>query len=283
MAETKIICEVASSHNGDLDLAKAIIKAGAENSCDFIKFQSWEAKNIPDTDPDKKRYEKYEFKKEWYKELIPYCQSKGVEFLTSCFNVDRVEFLASLGLKKIKIASISAFNRDLMSRAGAHFEELIVSTGTHTQEEIEDLIDWLATNAQKFTIMACTAEYPCPLEHAGLARIDSLKEITKDMEYASVGYSDHSLDLDVAKTAIAMGVKYLEKHFSLSRYLPQIPHQMFENGPLITTHQVSIEPHELRELADWRDKVELMKSNGEFQNYKIENKIKDRYLRRYGV
>ena len=279
---TKIICEIASSHNGSINLAKALIDAVADNGGDIVKFQSWQAKNVSDTDPDKRRYEKYEFPKEWYEILIPYCKDKGVEFLTSVFNVDQVEFLASLGLKKIKIASISAFNRDLILKAGAHFEELIVSVGMHTQEEIEDLVDWLATNAQKFTIMHCVANYPLSPLDANLGRIDALKRIAEGQEYASVGYSDHSLDPSVAKTAIAMGVNYIEKHFSLSRYLPQIPHQMFDNAPKVTTHEVSIEPHELKELAEWRDKVEIIKGNEEFNVNNIENAIKNKYLNRYG-
>ena len=279
---TKIICEIASSHNGDLDLAKALIKSAAENGADIIKFQDWRATNVPDNDPDKKRYEKYQFKEEWYPKLIDYCKEQGVEFLTSCFNTDRVEFLASLGLKKIKIASVSAFNQDLIMTAGVYFEELIVSTGMHTQEEVEELIDLLASNTKKFTILHCVANYPLDVEYAHLERINALKRLVEGQEYASVGYSDHSLDLDVAKTAITIGIDYIEKHFSLSRYLPQTPHQMYENGPYVTTHQVSIEPHELKELSDWRDKVEIMKGSIEVIPNEIENKIKNRYLNRYG-
>ena len=152
----------------------------------------------------------------------------------------------------------------------------------HTKEEIEEAIDLLATNARKFTIMHCVANYPLDSKDANLNRINELKRMVEGQEYASVGYSDHSLDLDVAKTAIAMGVKYIEKHFSLSRYLPQTPHQMYKGGPMVTTHQVSIEPHELKELADWRDKVNVMMGNGEFSINGTEQLIRDRYSNRYG-
>lgn len=279
---TKIIVEIASSHNGDLELAKALIHAAAENGADIVKFQDWRASNVPETDSDKARYEKYQFPDEWYPILIDFCKEQKVEFLTSCFNVDRVEFLASLGLKKIKIASVCLTNTELLMKAGAHFDELIVSTAMHSAEDIETAIDILASNAKKFTMMACVANYPLKPEDARLGRINELKDMTRDMEYASVGYSDHSLDTDVAKAALAMGIKYLEKHFSLSRYLPQIPHQMFHNGPLITTHQVSIEPSELLELSNWRDKVQAM-NYGKFEIINDdEQAIKYRYLGRYG-
>lgn len=279
---TKIIAEIASCHNGDFLLAKALIKAAAENGADIVKFQDWRASNVPENDSDKKRYEKYEFKDEWYPELIEYCKEMEVEFLTTAFNVDRLQFLANLGLKKIKLASISLTNTDLLMFAGTHFDEVIVSTAMHSKEEIEEAVDVLATNAKKFTIMHCVANYPTMPKDANLERINELKKIVEGQEYASVGYSDHALDLNVAKAALAMGVEYIEKHFSLSRYLPQIPHQMYEDGPFVTTHQVSIEPHELKKLSEWRDIVVLMQGMREFALNRVEEKIKERYSNRYG-
>lgn len=282
MNKCLVIAEIASSHNQDLDLAKALINAAAKNGADIVKFQDWRASNVSDKDPDKKRYERYQFPEEWYTELIPYCKERGVEFLTTCVNADRAKFLADLGLKKVKIASISLTNYELLIQLGAHFEELIVSTAFHSREEIEEAIDLLQTNAQKFTILACTGEYPCPPEHAGLERMNTLREMVRGIEYAGVGYSCHVLDLDAPRAAIAMGAEYLEVHFSLSRYLPQIPHQMYQGGPKMTTHMVSLEPHELKELSNWRDKVALMKGMGEFKNNEVEEAIKSRYKNRYG-
>ncbi len=280
--KTKIIVEIASSHNADLDLAKALIRSAADNGADIVKFQDWRASNVPDGDPDKARYEKYQFPDIWYPVLIEYCKEQGVEFLTSCFNTNRAKFLASQGLKKIKLASISLTNTDLIMAAGLEFEEVILSTAMHTMAEIETAIDLLQTNCQRFTLLHCVANYPLAAKDANLERMSQLKKLVEGIEYASVGYSDHSLDLDVAKTAIAMGASYIEKHFSLSRYLPQTPHQMFKGGPLTTTHAVSIEPHELKELAGWRDKVGLMRGTGEFTINAVEQGIKNRYQNRYG-
>ena len=280
--ETKLIVEIASSHNGDLELAKALIRAAAENGADIVKFQDWKAKNVADNDPDKVRYEKYQFPDEWYGILPEYCKENGVEFLTSCFNAERVVGLAAYGLKKIKIASVCLTNHDLLIMAGANFDEVIASTAMATKEQIEEAADVLASSAKSFTLMQCVANYPCRSGDTNLLKMNGLREIIEGQEYASVGYSNHSLDLDVPKTAIAMGAKYVEVHFSLSRYLPQIRHQMYAGGPMVTTHEVSLEPHELKELAEWRDKVALVQGNGEFTINEVEAGIKERYLGRYG-
>lgn len=280
--KTKIIVEFASSWNGDPELMKAMIKSAAENGADICKLQDYRAKNVPDSDLDKARYQKYQVPDELYPQFIKWCEEFGVEPLVTCFNVDRIEYLASLGLKKIKLASISLTNTELLMMAGANFEEVIVSTAMHNKEEIEQAIQQLSSSVYKFTIMSCVANYPTLPKDANLERINELKKIVGDPKYASVGYSDHSLDLDVSKSAISMGIKYIEKHFSLSRYTPQIPHQMYKDGKYLTTHEISIEPHELRELADWRDKVELMQGVGEFKTNDVEDKIKDRYQHRYG-
>ena len=249
--KTQIIVEFASSWNADPDLMKAMIKAAAENGADICKLQDYRAKHISDSDSDKKRYEKYQTPDELYPQFIKWCKEYGVEPLTTCFNADRCEFLAGLGLKKIKLASISLTNTELIMAAGLHFEEVIVSTAMSSREEIEEAVDLLASNAQKFTIMACTANYPTKPEDANLERIEEIRKMLP--EYGAVGYSDHSLDLDVAKMALCRGIKYLEKHFSLSRHLPQTQHQMYEGGPLMTTHEISINPEELLIVSKWRE------------------------------
>lgn len=281
--KTKIVAEFASSWNADPDLMRAMVKSASENGADICKLQDYRAKNVPDTDPDKARYEKYQMRDELYQEFLTWCKEYGVEPLTSVFNADRAEFVASLGFKKVKIASVCMTNHELLKMAGAHFDEVIVSTGMWNREEIEEAADLLSSCATEYTLMACTAEYPMDAADANLCRIDELKEMLAGQEYAHVGYSDHALDLDVAKAAITRGVEYIEKHFTLSRYLPQTPHQMYSGGPHVTTHQVAIEPHELRELAKWRDKVAIMEGERGFVRTEVENKICQRYLNRYGV
>src|SRR3990167_2797968 len=262
--KTKIICECASSWNGDPDLLKAMIKTASENGADICKIQDYRVENVPLDDLDKVRYEKYQMPDKLYPQFMKWCVEYGIEPLVTCFNVNRVKFLADLGLKKIKIASISLTNTDLLMMAGANFEEVIVSTAMHSKEEIEETIDLLSSNCQTFTVMHCVANYPTLPQDANLERINELKKMVEGQEYASVGFSSHSLDLETIKMAICKDIKYLEVHFSLSRWLPQIEHSMYEGSKPITTHSISLEPHELRELADWRDKVEVIEGKGDF-------------------
>lgn len=280
---TKIITEISSCHNGDIELAKALIRAAAENGADIVKFQDWRASNVPLDDPDKARYEQYEFPDEWYPTLIAFCKQHNVEFMTSVFNIDRMQHVAHFGVKKVKIASVSLTNHKLLEAAGTYFDEVIVSTAMHTQEEIQSAIDTLYIYCKKFTIMHCVANYPTEAEDVNLSRIGTLHELVAGLSKASVGYSDHSLDMNVAKMAIGTSIRYLEKHFTLSRYLPQIKHQMYEEGPLITTHEISIEPHELRELSDWRNEFEMVKGTKDIKINEVESRIKARYANRYGV
>ena len=276
----QIACEIASSHNGDIELAKSMIDVIAENGC-IPKFQSWQAKNVQDNDPDKKRYEKYQFPDEWYDELIPYCKEKGTEFMTSVFNAEMAEYLAGKG-KKAKIASVSSTNYDLLAMCGANFDEVIVSVGMQDKETIEEISDILASNAKKYTLMVCTANYPTSPLKANLMRIKTLQEMLEGQEYASVGFSSHLMDVETVKMAMCMGIEYLEVHFTLSRYLPQVRHQMYMGGPMITTHEIALEPHELKELSTFRDKLGITQGSGEFKLNKVEEKIKERYLNRYG-
>ena len=136
---TKIICELASSWNGDLDLMKALIKTSAENGGDLCKLQDYRADRVPSTDPDKARYEKYEMKDEYYPQFLAWCSEYNIEPLVTCFNADRVRFLSSLGLQRVKIASISMTNKDLLLEAGVNFEELIGSTAFWNKKEIEEV------------------------------------------------------------------------------------------------------------------------------------------------
>jgi len=279
---TKIIAEFASSWNADPDLLKEMVKLASESGADICKVQDYKAKNVSESDPDKARYEKYQMKDELYPQFISWCKEYGVEPLTSVFNKDRLEYIASLGFKKCKIASVCLTNQELLMWAGLHFEEIILSTGMGTLEEIEKAADILATNAKKFTLLACTAEYPCETEHAGLKRMDTLKNLLDDQHYASVGYSSHALDLDVPKTAITKQAEYLEVHVTVSRETEQIRHQMYEGGPKITTHEIALEPQELKEVSEWRDKLTIMEGSGEFLPTETELKIRERYSGRYG-
>ncbi len=273
--KTKIIAEIASSHNGDMELAKAMIRAAADAGADIVKFQSWQAKNVADTDPDKKRYEKLELSDDNHLALIQECKKVGVEFLTTCFDIERIPFLKSLGLKKIKVPSVNLKEPRLLEALAKNFEHIFIATGMSNVEEIENAVKILS--GTKYTIMHCVSVYPTPLAMANLKKIDWLKKLSP-----SVGYSDHTIGVEAPIVAMGMGIDYLEKHFTLSRYLPQDTHVTADGTRPITTHSIACEFHELKEICDWSKKIEKIHGDGHLEMYPEEELTRKKYTGRLG-
>lgn len=269
---TKIIAEVASCHNGDIELAKAHAKVAKDIGIEIVKYQSWKAEYVKDSDPDKARYQKYEFTDSMHWEVKKYCDEIGIEFLSTVTRIERIPFLKELGLKKVKIASVSLSNIELLKAAVENFEEVIASTGMQEWDTIFTAAHILRIND---TLLHCTVNYPCRLADANLNKLNFMKNHLLNR----IGYSDHTQGIEAPIIAMSMGINYLEKHLTLSRHLPQIPHQMYEGGPYVTTHKVANEPDVFREIVRWRDIIQKAKEAKEVNE--VEKKIKERYLNRY--
>ncbi|MDQ1284080.1 MAG: N-acetylneuraminate synthase [Patescibacteria group bacterium] len=272
---TKIIAEIASCHNGDIELAKKMVQEAAKTGVDIVKFQSWQSKNVDDKDPDKKRYASLELSDDAHYILKEECKKNGVEFLTTCYDGNRVGFLKKLGLKKIKVASTDLKHFDFLKKLRDNFEEVIVSTGMSTEGEMKKAADILKTG--RFTIMHCVSVYPCPLEKANLKKLLWLKTIA-----GSVGYSDHVQGVEAAVFSLGMGVDYIEKHFTLDRNMPQIAHTTGEGLRPITTHTIADEPEVFRELCRWRDKYEIALGSGSLELLPEERLTREKYTGRLG-
>ena len=204
---TLIAAEVASNHGGDLELAKEFVRMAAAAGVDFVKFQSWQAFRLRDgsNDPQYDWFQRSEISDAAHVALIDECNRNGVRFLTTAFDENRLDFLASLGLEVIKIASPDANNVALLKKAKTRFAHVIVSTGFSTEPEIRETVELL--KGIDFTICHCVSLYPTPPESAHMDRVDWLRTLS-----AKIGYSDHSIGKDLAKIAIAKRVNYLEKH-----------------------------------------------------------------------
>lgn len=205
-----IIAEAATNHKGDIVIAKEMVHAAAEAGADIIKFQSWQIKNMDPKNPAYTRMKPRELSDEDHYELINECQKAGIKFLTSCFDVNRVDFLASLGMDMIKVPSTDVGSITMLKKLREKFEYIILSTGMSYDYEVKEAVDILSKG--EFCLMHCVSIYPTPPFHANLARIYWLKNFSKD-----VGYSDHTLGNTAVKIAIGMGVKFVEKHFTLKR------------------------------------------------------------------
>lgn len=273
--ELKIIAEIASCHNGDLDLAKKLVKEAAQTGVDVVKFQSWQSKNVSVDDPDKGRYESLELSDDAHIVLKDECEKNSVEFLTTCYDENRIEFLKKLGLEKVKVASTDLKHFNFLKKLRENFEEVIVSSGMSTRDEILGAIDIL--RGGKYTIMHCVSVYPCPLEKANLGKLLWLKTVAD-----SVGYSDHTLGATAAVFAMGMGVNYIEKHFTIDREMQQKSHTVGNGLKPVTTHSIANEPEIFREICEWRDKYEVALGTGALEILPEEMLTRKKYTGRLG-
>ena len=251
MKRTLIIAEAGVNHNGDIAKAKALIDKGAEAGVDYVKFQTFKAgnlvtkqakraayqdKNTQDNDSQYEMLKKLELSQAVHQELIDYCTKKGVQFLSTGFDFESLEFLAGLGITIAKIPSGEITNLPYLRKVATLFTEVILSTGMATITEIKDAIKVLTDNGvskDKITVLHCNTEYPTPMEDVNLK---AMLHIHRELG-VPVGYSDHTLGIEVPIAAVALGAMVIEKHFTLDKTLP---------GP---DHKASLEPEELKAMV----------------------------------
>jgi len=251
MKKTLIIAEAGVNHNGDIAKAKALIDKGAEAGVDYVKFQTFKAanlvtkqakraayqdKNTQNNDSQYEMLKKLELSQAVHQELIDYCAQKGVQFLSTGFDVESLEFLAQLGITIAKIPSGEITNLPYLRKIAALFPEVILSTGMATITEIKDAVKVLIDNGvskNKITVLHCNTEYPTPMEDVNLR---AMLHIQQEVGVA-IGYSDHTLGIEVPIAAVALGATVIEKHFTLDKTLP---------GP---DHKASLEPDELKAMV----------------------------------
>ena len=233
-----IIAEIGVNHEGSMELAKQLIEEVKEGGAHAAKFQSYKAgkiasKNSPaywDTtkEPTESQYElflKYDnFEPEDYRELAGHCRRVGVDFLSTPFDLDAVDFLAPL-MPAFKIASADITNVPLLRKCAAMGKPLIISTGAATLPEIEMAVQTAAeAGCQKIALLHCVLNYPTPDAHAQLGMIPVLARTFPD---CPIGYSDHVVPdktISSLEAAMLLGASILEKHFTYNKSLPGNDH-----------------------------------------------------------
>jgi N-acetylneuraminate synthase len=275
LKQTYVIAEAGVNHNGSLEMAKKLVDAAIAAKADAVKFQTFKTESIVSRFAGKADYQKkttgsktsqFEMIKELelsessQKELFNYCRDKGIQFLSTPYDLESINFLATaLDLPTLKIASAEITNGPLLLRAAQSQKSIILSTGMCDPKEIETALEVLAFGyvqpdrapsleefkkaylspegksalLEKITLLQCTTEYPAPYDEIHLRAMESLREIFG----LSVGYSDHTVGLAISFAATALGASIIEKHYTLDRNLP---------GP---DHRASLEPDELAEMV----------------------------------
>lgn len=245
-----IIAEAGVNHNGDLSIARRLIDAAAQAGADLVKFQTFRADRLATGHAAKARYQsantdrsesqlemlrRLELDRGMHEALIAHCRTSAVGFFSTGFDTQSVDLLAELGADRFKIPSGEITNLPYLRHVGGYGKPLILSSGMATLGEIEAAIDVLeasGTPRGRITVLHCTTEYPAPMAEVNLRAMLTIR----DALGVAVGYSDHTVGIEVAIAAAALGAAVIEKHFTLDRTLP---------GP---DHKASLEPAELKAM-----------------------------------
>lgn len=260
MDKVIIIAEAGVNHNGDIMMAKKLIDTAVEANVDYVKFQTFRADKLVSRDAKKATYQSknigndddsqynmlknLELSHEDHLELMIYCEQRSIKFFSTAFDVEGVHYLNDLGLQLFKVPSGEITNYPYLKAIASFNKFVILSTGMCTEIEIKEAFDVLVSEGlskDKISILHCNTEYPTPMKDVNLMAMLSIQR-----EFGvEVGYSDHTLGIEISIAAVALGAKIIEKHFTLDRTLP---------GP---DHLASLEPDELKEMVKAIRNIEL--------------------------
>lgn len=246
MKHVFIIAEAGVNHNGSIDLAKKMVDVAKDCGCDAVKFQTFKTENLVSKNARKAEYQeqttgagesqfemikKLELSYEQFRELKNYCFDKEIIFLSTPFDLESVDFLASLAMPIFKIPSGEITNLPYLRKINSLKTKVILSTGMADIDEIADALNVLKDS--QVSILHANTEYPTPFEDVNLR---AMQTIAQKFE-KEVGYSDHTAGIEVAVAAVAMGAVIIEKHFTLDKKM---------SGP---DHLASLEPRELKQMV----------------------------------
>ena len=262
MSKVYIIAEAGVNHNGSLDIAKKLVDEAKKSGADCIKFQTFIAENIISKNAKQAKYQtknigkeqsqlemikKLELSFEDFKQLNNYCIEKNIDFLSTAFDLESIDFLESLGMNTWKIPSGEITNLPYLIKIAKLKKKVILSTGMSTMQEIEDAVNiFKEYGTNDIRILHCTTQYPTLFEDVNLNAMLSIKE---KFGY-DVGYSDHTKGIEVPIAAVALGATVIEKHFTL------------DNNMIGPDHKASLQPDELKKMVKSIRNIELSLGDG---------------------
>jgi len=245
-------------------MAKKMIDSAVDAGTDLVKFQTFKAETLVTEKAEKADYQKnltnkdesqfemikkLELDRSAHVELIDYCEQKNIQFLSTAFDHESIDLLAEINIPFFKIPSGEITNLPYLRHIGHKDKPVVMSTGMATLQEVQAALNVLLEAGVKkndLTILHCNTEYPTPMEDVNLKAMLTMR----DELGVAVGYSDHTLGIEVPVAAVALGASVIEKHFTLDRTLP---------GP---DHAASLEPHELKEMVSAIRNIEKAMGNG---------------------
>lgn len=280
-----VIAEAGVNHNGDYNLAIELIDAAVNAGADIVKFQTFKADKLVSKSALLAQYQadnlgnasvtQYEMLKKleipelWHVSLKEYAEGKGIQFLSTAFDDESIDFLDALGLSLFKVPSGELTNKPYLIHIASKRKPVILSTGMADMNEIQDAIDVLITHGiekKQITVLHCNTEYPTPMKDVNLLAMLDIKNKFN----VEVGYSDHTLGIEVPIAAVALGASVIEKHFTLNRLL---------DGP---DHKASLEPNELSAMVTAIRNVELATS-GTGRKFPTDSELRNKNIARKSI
>ena len=257
-----IIAEAGDNHNGKFELALRLVDEAVNAGADCVKFQTFVTEEVISKIAEKADYQKlstvdsesqYDMVKklelsfEQFKDIQEYCKKRGILFLSTAFDLPSIEFLQSINIPFWKIPSGEITNLPYLIKIAKTHKDIIMSTGMSKIAEIRAALNVLQENgAAKISLLHCNTEYPTPMEDVNLNAMQTLRD-TFELD---VGYSDHTLGIEIPIAAIALGATIIEKHFTLNCNM---------EGP---DHKASIEPQDLKRMVQSIRNIEKALGNG---------------------
>jgi N,N'-diacetyllegionaminate synthase len=246
-----IIAEAGINHNGSIPLAKQLIDLAFEAGADFVKFQTFITEKLMTKNAEKAEYhknpsdkdesqfdmiKKLELNREAHEQLIRHCEKTGIQFLSTAFDSPSIDLLQELNIPLFKIPSGEINNLPYLRHIGRMGKPIILSTGNASLDEVGDAINVLEETGvpkDEITVLHCNSSYPSPIEDVNLKGMLTIR----DEFDVKIGYSDHTLGIEIPTAAVAMGASVIEKHFTLDRDM---------EGP---DHKASLDPDELKAMV----------------------------------
>jgi len=244
-----IIAEAGINHDGSIQKAKELVDVAKEAGADAVKFQMFNTKKYISKDAfyasymkkgllSKKEkinqfFKRLEVTKNQLIEIQKYCRKKNILFLCTPFDAQNGKLLNNMNVPLFKIASFSLTNTILLESIAKHKKPVIMSTGLHTIGEIENAYNILKKSGKPVAILQCTSHYPIKAKHANLRVMKTFKNAFNCI----VGYSDHSMGVNIPIAAVALGAKIIEKHFTL------------EQNDFGADHDASASPEDLKKMV----------------------------------
>ncbi|PWB24563.1 N-acetylneuraminate synthase [Flavobacterium sp. HTF] len=244
-----IIAEVGVNHNGDPKLAKELIKEAKESGADCVKFQTFKAEQIVTKSSPKAKYQlevtdknesqfdmlkKLELGFDVYKDLIDYCKELEIDFLSTPYNKEDLDFLEKLDVHTYKIASGQLTELPFLRYVAKTNKRILLSTGMATMADVFNGVEAIrGVGNNNIVVLQCTTNYPSKIEDANILAMNSIKTACN----VNVGYSDHVENNFACFAAVALGAEIIEKHFTLDKNM---------EGP---DHSCSLTPVEFKSMV----------------------------------